>query len=232
MYSPIEIEGAPYQLKPMNCPFHITIYKLAAAQLPRAAVPLRRARHRLPLRALGRAARPDARARLHPGRRAHLLPPGPARGRDRAGAGLRHRRCSRPSASTAYDIYLSTRPANASGHATSSGRWRPTRCKQRARRRAASPYEVDPGEGAFYGPKIDIKIKDSLGRAWQCSTIQVDFHNPSRFELEYIGEDGKRAPAGDGPPRAARQPGAVLRRADRALRAARSRCGWRRCRRW
>jgi threonyl-tRNA synthetase len=52
-------------------------------------------------------------------------------------------------------------------------------------------YLVDPGEGTFYGPKIDIKIKDSLDRAWQCSTIQVDFHNPSRFGLEYIGEDGK-----------------------------------------
>jgi threonyl-tRNA synthetase len=53
------------------------------------------------------------------------------------------------------------------------------------------PYQVDPGEGVFYGPKIDIKIKDSLDRAWQCSTIQVDFHNPNRFGLEFIGEDGK-----------------------------------------
>jgi threonyl-tRNA synthetase len=53
------------------------------------------------------------------------------------------------------------------------------------------PYEVDPGEGVFYGPKIDIKIKDSLERSWQCSTIQVDFHNPERFGLEYIAEDGK-----------------------------------------
>jgi len=53
------------------------------------------------------------------------------------------------------------------------------------------PYQVDPGEGVFYGPKIDIKIKDALDRAWQCSTIQVDFHNPDRFGLEYIAEDGK-----------------------------------------
>jgi len=52
-------------------------------------------------------------------------------------------------------------------------------------------YVVDPGEGVFYGPKIDIKIKDSLDRAWQCSTIQVDFNNPNRFGLEYIAEDGK-----------------------------------------
>ena len=58
---------------------------------------------------------------------------------------------------------------------------------QRPRRR----LQVDPGEGVFYGPKIDIKIKDVLGRSWQCSTVQVDFNNPERFELAYTGEDGK-----------------------------------------
>jgi threonyl-tRNA synthetase len=52
-------------------------------------------------------------------------------------------------------------------------------------------YRVDPGEGVFYGPKIDIKIKDVLGRSWQCSTVQVDFNNPERFDLAYTGEDGK-----------------------------------------
>src|SRR5262249_56973400 len=52
-------------------------------------------------------------------------------------------------------------------------------------------YQMDPGGGAFYGPKIDIKIKDALGRSWQCSTVQVDFNNPERFGLSYIGEDGK-----------------------------------------
>ncbi|HXC61770.1 MAG TPA: threonine--tRNA ligase, partial [Nitrospiria bacterium] len=53
------------------------------------------------------------------------------------------------------------------------------------------PYKTDPGEGVFYGPKIDIKIKDVLGRAWQCTTIQVDFNLPERFALTFIGEDGK-----------------------------------------
>ena len=52
------------------------------------------------------------------------------------------------------------------------------------------PYSIDEGEGVFYGPKIDIKIKDVLGRSWQCSTVQVDFNNPERFGLEYAGEDG------------------------------------------
>ena len=52
------------------------------------------------------------------------------------------------------------------------------------------PYEIDPGEGVFYGPKIDLKIHDALGRAWQCSTVQIDFNNPERIGLSYIGEDG------------------------------------------
>ncbi|HHJ53154.1 MAG TPA: threonine--tRNA ligase, partial [Caldithrix abyssi] len=54
------------------------------------------------------------------------------------------------------------------------------------------PYKVDPGEGVFYGPKIDIKIKDVLGRSWQCSTIQVDFNLPERFDLNFVDVDGQR----------------------------------------
>jgi threonyl-tRNA synthetase len=53
-------------------------------------------------------------------------------------------------------------------------------------------YQIDPGEGVFYGPKIDIKIKDVLGRSWQCTTIQVDFNLPERFDIEYSAEDGGR----------------------------------------
>ncbi|HEY6555606.1 MAG TPA: threonine--tRNA ligase, partial [Vicinamibacteria bacterium] len=88
-----------------------------------------------------------------------------------------------------YDIYVSTKPADASG---TEEQWNvATAALKRALETRGLAYEVDPGEGTFYGPKIDIKIKDSLDRAWQCSTIQVDFHNPNRFELEYIGEDGK-----------------------------------------
>jgi threonyl-tRNA synthetase len=88
-----------------------------------------------------------------------------------------------------YDIYLSTKPAKASG---TDEQWEvATAALKRALEARGLPYVVDPGEGVFYGPKIDIKIKDVLDRAWQCSTIQVDFHNPNRFALEYIGEDGK-----------------------------------------
>jgi threonyl-tRNA synthetase len=88
-----------------------------------------------------------------------------------------------------YDVYVSTKPADASG---TDEQWQvATAALKKALETRGLAYEVDPGEGTFYGPKIDIKIKDSLDRAWQCSTIQVDFHNPNRFGLEYIGEDGK-----------------------------------------
>src|SRR4030095_16664207 len=88
-----------------------------------------------------------------------------------------------------YDIFLSTRPSKATG---TDEQWQAaTAALKSALETRKLPYEVDPGEGVFYGPKIDIKIKDSLDRAWQCSTIQVDFNNPNRFALEYIGEDGK-----------------------------------------
>ena len=53
-------------------------------------------------------------------------------------------------------------------------------------------YEIDEGGGAFYGPKIDIKIKDAIGRLWQCSTIQLDFNLPERFDMRYVGSDGKK----------------------------------------
>jgi threonyl-tRNA synthetase len=88
-----------------------------------------------------------------------------------------------------YDIYLSTKPEKASG---SDEQWEvATAALRRALESRGLPYVVDPGEGVFYGPKIDIKIKDALDRSWQCSTIQVDFHNPTQFGLEYIAEDGK-----------------------------------------
>ena len=78
-----------------------------------------------------------------------------------------------------YDIYVSTRPGNASG---TEEQWEiATAALKKSLEVRGLPYQVDPGEGVFYGPKIDIKIKDSLDRAWQCSTIQVDFHNPQRF---------------------------------------------------
>jgi threonyl-tRNA synthetase len=88
-----------------------------------------------------------------------------------------------------FEVYLSTRPEKAVGSEES---WAlATAALEAALNGRRVPYQIDPGEGVFYGPKIDIKIKDVLGRAWQCSTIQIDFNNPERFALAYTGEDGK-----------------------------------------
>jgi len=87
-----------------------------------------------------------------------------------------------------YDIYLSTRPDKYVG--TEENWERATEALRAALEAQGLSYEIDPGEGVFYGPKIDIKIKDCLDRSWQCSTIQVDFNLPERFDMKYVGEDG------------------------------------------
>ena len=90
---------------------------------------------------------------------------------------------------TEFHMFLSTRPEKAVG---SVEQWdQATQALESALKEGGYPYQEDPGEGVFYGPKIDVKIKDALGRSWQCSTVQIDFNNPQRFSLTYIGEDGK-----------------------------------------
>jgi threonyl-tRNA synthetase len=188
MYAPIEIENVQYQLKPMNCPFHLTIYRSRL-----------RSYRELPFRfaELGTVYRFERSGVMH-----GLLR---VRGFTQDDA---HIFC-RPDQLEAeilrvldfvtdmlkafgfdrYDIYLSTKPEKAAG---TDEQWElATGALRSALESRSLPYAVDPGEGVFYGPKIDIKIKDSLDRSWQCSTIQVDFNNPNRFGLEYIGEDGK-----------------------------------------
>jgi threonyl-tRNA synthetase len=188
MYSPIEIEEVAYQLKPMNCPFHITIY---GSKL--------RSYRELPFRyaELGTVYRFERSGVLHGLLRvrgftqddAHLF----CR-EDQLEAELVRvldfvTSILKAFGFESYDIYLSTKPENASG---TEAQWETaTAALKAALAERKLDYSVDPGEGVFYGPKIDIKIKDSLDRAWQCSTIQVDFHNPNRFQLEYIAEDGK-----------------------------------------
>jgi threonyl-tRNA synthetase len=188
MYSPIEIENVEYQLKPMNCPFHLTIYKSKL-----------RSYRELPFRwaELGTVYRFERSGVLHGLMRvrgftqddSHIfcrpdqLEDEILRVLDFVTSILRTFGFDR------YDIYLSTKPEKASG---TDEQWEvATAALRKALELRGLTYQVDPGEGVFYGPKIDIKIKDSLERAWQCSTIQVDFNNPTRFELEYIGDDGK-----------------------------------------
>jgi threonyl-tRNA synthetase len=188
MYAPIEIENVLYQLKPMNCPFHIAIYRERL-----------RSYRDLPYRwaELGTVYRFERSGVLHGLMRvrgftqddAHIF----CRPDQLESETLRvldfvvH--ILRAFGFDRYDIFLSTKPEQASG---SDSQWeQATAALRKALEDRALPYTVDPGEGVFYGPKIDIKIKDALDRAWQCSTIQVDFHNPARFGLEFIGEDGK-----------------------------------------
>jgi threonyl-tRNA synthetase len=88
-----------------------------------------------------------------------------------------------------YQVFLSTRPERYAG---TIDIWeQATETLRRALLRLELPYTIDPGEGVFYGPKIDIVLKDALGRGWQGPTIQVDFNLPERFDLNYIGEDGR-----------------------------------------
>ncbi len=188
MYSPMEIDGAPYEIKPMNCPFHIMIYKSQG-----------RSYRDLPLRfsELGTVYRYERSGVLHGLMR--------VRGFTQDDA---HLFC-RPDQIESeilkildftlfvlttfgfkkYEIYLSTRPEKYVGHLA---QWdQATAALEGALKQKGLDYKIDPGEGVFYGPKIDLKIKDMLDRSWQCSTIQVDFNLPERFGITYRGADGK-----------------------------------------
>lgn len=89
-----------------------------------------------------------------------------------------------------YRIELSTRPENSMG---SDELWEQAeKGLQKVLDESGIEYSINPGDGAFYGPKIDFHIRDAIGRTWQCATVQLDFQNPERFELEYVGENNQR----------------------------------------
>ncbi len=189
MYAPMEMEGVDYQLKPMNCPFHIKIYKTHLWSY--RELPLRWAE-------LGTVYRYERSGVLHGLLRvrgftqddAHLFCR-PDQLEEEIGRVLDFTfSMLRTFGFTDTEVYLSTKPEKYVG---SDENWvHATQALEGALKSKKISYELDPGEGVFYGPKIDVKIKDILGRAWQCSTIQVDFNLPERFSLEYIGEDGSR----------------------------------------
>ncbi len=186
MYSSMDIDEVKYQLKPMNCPFHIGIYNS-----------MKRSYRELPIRwcELGTVYRYERAGALH-----GLLR---VRGFTQDDAHIFCRpdqledeifnildlnlHILKSFGFEDYDIYLSTRPEKYVG---SDVNWeRATEALKSALEKKGLGYMIDPGEGVFYGPKIDIKIKDQLGRSWQCSTIQVDFNLPERFEMSYTGAD-------------------------------------------
>ena len=89
-----------------------------------------------------------------------------------------------------YHVELSTKPEKYMG---SDEAWETaTSALENALREKGMEYKINPGDGAFYGPKIDFHLQDSLGRTWQCGTIQLDFQMPEKFEISYIGEDGQK----------------------------------------
>ncbi len=188
MYAPMDVDGQEYFIKPMNCPFHILIYKTKL-----------RSYRDLPLRwaELGTVYRYERSGVLHGLMRvrgftqddAHIFCT-PDQVEDEI---LRVLRFSldmlRAFGFETFEVYLSTRPEKAVGDPE---RWKVAEAAlQRAIEAEGLAYEVDEGGGAFYGPKIDVKIKDALGRAWQCSTIQFDFNLPERFDMTFVGEDGR-----------------------------------------
>ncbi|MFQ5559437.1 MAG: threonine--tRNA ligase, partial [Nitrospinota bacterium] len=188
MFSPMDVDGMEYVSKPMNCPFHIKIYKST-----------KRSYRDLPVRwaELGTVYRYERSGVLHGLLRVRGFT------QDDAHIFCREEQLKdeikkvldftlfmlRSFGFNDFEVYLSTRPEKYVG---SLEIWEKATASLRgALEDSELAFQVDPGEGVFYGPKIDIKIKDSLDRAWQCSTIQVDFNLPERFDVSYVGSDGK-----------------------------------------
>ena len=189
MYSPIDVDGQQYYLKPMNCPFHVHIYK---SQM--------RSYRDLPMRfaEMGTVYRYERSGVLH-----GLLR---VRGFTQDDA---HHFCTpeqmpgeidfvlnfclhilRSFGFKDFKAYLGTRPEKAVGK---ESRWLAAEAALKGSLdRSGLDYEIDEGGGAFYGPKIDLKVKDAIGREWQLSTNQVDFNLPERFDMNYIAEDGQQ----------------------------------------
>lgn len=187
MYAAMEIDEVMYQLKPMNCPFHIGVYKAEPHSY-----------REFPIRwcELGTVYRYERTGALHGLMRvrgftqddAHIFCCPDQLEEEIFNIIDLNLHILKTFGFEDYDIYLSTRPEKYVG---SEAHWDlSTQALKQALEKKDLNYELDPGEGVFYGPKIDIKIKDQLGRSWQCSTIQVDFNLPERFQMTYTGQDG------------------------------------------
>lgn len=189
MFAPMNVDGNEYLLKPMNCPFHVLMYKFKP-----------RSYRELPLRfaEFGTVYRYEMAGALHGLMR--------VRGFTQDDAHIFCRWDQLDSeldkvlafvismlnafGFTDFEVNISTRPEKYVGDEAS---WaRAEESLKNALGRTALNFNIDEGGGAFYGPKIDIKLKDCLGRSWQCSTLQLDFNNPERFDLEYVNNQSEK----------------------------------------
>ncbi|MDD3604533.1 MAG: threonine--tRNA ligase [Kiritimatiellae bacterium] len=188
MYAPMDVDGKEYFVKPMNCPFHIQIFNSR-----------KRSYRELPLRwaELGTVYRYEKAGVLHGLFRVRGFTQDDAHiycTPDQMESEIRNAvrfagQMWRDFGFTEISAFVSTRPDKAVGD---PARWDDaTRALEAALKEEKIAYEVDQGGGAFYGPKIDMKVRDAIGREWQVSTIQFDFNEPERFDMSFIGEDGR-----------------------------------------
>ncbi|NJL02243.1 MAG: threonine--tRNA ligase [Spirulinaceae cyanobacterium SM2_1_0] len=189
MFDVMEVEEQAYQLKPMNCPFHVLTYKSDL-----------RSYRDLPCRwaELGTVYRYERSGVLHGLMRvrgftqddAHIFCLPEQLAAEILGVLNLTEQTMSDFGFNNYEVNLSTRPEKSVG---ADDIWElATQALIQALNDKGWSYVIDEGGGAFYGPKIDLKIQDAIGRMWQCSTIQVDFNLPERFQLEYIAPDGSR----------------------------------------
>ncbi len=189
LFGGMELDGQRYLVKPMNCPFHAAIYR---SQM--------RSYRELPLRysELGTVYRYERSGVLHGLLRVRGLTMDDGHlfvREDQIGEEMTN--CLKFSLEMlklfgfeTFDLFLATRPESFMGEPAA---WDRAEATLRGVLEATGrPFEIDAGGGAFYGPKIDLKIRDALGRHWQCSTFQLDYQIPERFALEYVAQDGSR----------------------------------------
>jgi len=193
MFTPMKLDDADYRIKPMNCPFHILIYK---DQL--------RSYRDLPVRLgeLGTVYRYERSGVMHGLMRvrgftqddAHIFCTPQQIEDEIVGCMDFALAVLNTFGFTEYQVELSTwDPKDRKNFLGTDEQWElANRSLENALNRRNVPYRIIPGEAAFYGPKIDVKLVDAIGRLWQLSTIQFDFNLPQRFDLEYVGDDGQR----------------------------------------
>jgi threonyl-tRNA synthetase len=189
MYSPIKIDEEEYMLKPMNCPFHLKVYQSKIRSYK--DLPIKYAE-------FGTVYRYERSGVLHGLTRvrgftqddAHIFCTPEQLAKEVEKLIKQAIKIFKNFGFRELNYYLATRPEKFAG--TEKGWEKATRALKYVLRKLKIKYQIDPGGGVFYGPKIDIKIKDSLEREWQCTTIQVDFNLPERFKLYYIDKNGKK----------------------------------------